>query len=168
MPHLMKKSRPYLSEDAVISILLQHGEWRQYNTRQKNSTRRRDLVEYRGMYFFILYHFTKMSLADIGKLFINKKDKPKDHATVLHGYKNFADVYLKYNKGNLSVTYDTVMSHINNTLQMKGFTPHLTDNKMNKQEAMFYIQHQRKIMFSLVKKQAKLIKRIQFLEKTGV
>ena len=165
MPHLMKKARPYLSQDAVIDILWQHGHWNQYNTAKKNDKRTRELVEYRGMYFFVLYHFTKLSLANIGKLFKNSKGKCKDHATVLHGYKNFADVYLKYNRGDLSVTYENVMSHINNTLQMKGYTPHLTTTKMTKREAMHYIQHQRKIMFTLVKKQSQLLERIKMLEK---
>lgn len=168
MPHLFKKARPYLSQETVIDILWQHGGWNDYNTPQKNSQRERELVEYRGMYYFVLYHFTKLSLADIGKLFKSKKGKPKDHATVLHGYKNFYDVYLKYNRGSLSVTYENVMSHINTTLQMKGFSPHLTTTKMTKREAMHYIQHQRKIMFSMVKKQTRLLERIKTLENLDV
>lgn len=165
MPHLMKKVRPYLSEDTILDILWQHGRWKEMTTAKKNGLRNRNLVEFRALYYFILYHFTQMSLNDIGKLFKDDKGRPKDHATVLHGHKNFFDVYLKYNNGTLSATYENVMAHINNLLQIKGFTPHLATTKMSKGEAMHYIQHQRKIMFSLIKKQASLLERIKLLEK---
>jgi len=168
MQHFFKKARPYLSQDTVIDILCHHGEWNTYVKPEKNSIRERELVEYRGMYYFVLYHFTKLSLAEIGKFFRNTDGKPKDHATILHGYKSFPDVYLKYNRGSLGVTYESVMSHINTTLQMKGFSPHLTTTKMTKREAMHYIQHQRKIMFTLVKKQTMLLDRIKVLESLSV
>lgn len=159
-----KKRYPYLSEDTLIDILWQHGEYRHWVTPKKNGLRIREYVEYRGMCFYLFYHFTKLSLSDIGKLFKNKKGAPKNHATVLHGYTSFPETYLKYNTGNLSVIYERVMIAINTTLQMKGIDPVYMHPKMSKREAMHYIQHQRKIIFRLIKIQASLNEKITKLQ----
>ena len=67
-------------------------------------TRKREVVEARGMYYKVLKEFTNMSLAAIAKTV------GKNHATVLHGLKHF-DVWRKDNKY-LDIAYKNVLEKL--------------------------------------------------------
>lgn len=61
-----------------------------------NNTRKRECIETRSLFNFILYNAKGYSLHDI-KRFYMKYGKAYDHSTVLHSLKQF-DLYRKYNK----------------------------------------------------------------------
>jgi len=103
----------------------------------------------RALYFFVIHNFTGLSLASIGALFVDKKGKPKDHATVLWAVKNFISVYALYNP-KIRQLYEIVLHKVNDHLTMEGFPISQNEARMTKRAALHYIQHQRKIIFKLL------------------
>lgn len=59
------------------------------------NTRKREYIEVRALYNFILYDVKGYTLHEIKRLYLNN-GKPYDHSTVLHSLKQF-DVYKRYN-----------------------------------------------------------------------
>jgi len=59
-----------------------------FKNRKHNSTRVREFVEARMIYFYLCRNFLNLPLASIGKTIYPKKD----HATVLHGYKTIQNL----------------------------------------------------------------------------
>jgi len=69
-------------------------------------TRKREFVEARAMYYTILKEFTNLTLAGIART-VNK-----NHATILHGLKNFK-YWTKQNKY-LNLAYKNIIEKLNN------------------------------------------------------
>lgn len=54
--------------------------------------RKREIVTARQIAMYFLYRNLNISMHDVGSIFINKKGKPYDHATVLHAIKQVEDL----------------------------------------------------------------------------
>lgn len=148
---LMKnRARPFLDIEDVVKILEEYADYKRYNTPKNNGSRKRHLVEMRSLYFYVMHNFTGLSLSSIGKLFRDTKNRPKDHATVLWAVKNFVPVYSTYS-GRIRQLYEIVLEKINAELKLDGYDIVKGENKMTRKEALLYIQHQRKIIFQLMK-----------------
>lgn len=144
------RSRPFLDVEDVVSILETYADYKRYNTPRKNGKRNRELVETRALYMYVLHNFTGLSLSKIGELFKDTKGRPKNHATVLHSVKNFLPVYSVYN-GGIRQMYENILVQVNKNLEILGYGLMEQDNRMTRLEALHYIQHQRKIIFRLMK-----------------
>lgn len=150
MTLIKNRARPFLDIEDVVRILEQHADYNRYNTPKNNGSRKRHLVEMRSLYFYVMHNFTGLSLSAIGQLFLDTKKRPKDHATVLWAVKNFLPVYSIYS-GRIRQLYEIVLEKLNNELRLDGYDIVKGENKMTRKEALIYIQHQRKIIFQLMK-----------------
>tara|TARA_B100000085_G_C18548723_1_gene514964 strand:- start:1741 stop:2259 length:519 start_codon:yes stop_codon:yes gene_type:complete len=149
------RRQPVLTSDSVTNILINHGLFSEYNTPVKNSSRKRNLVEWRGMYYNIYFHYTHLTLSEIGQLFRDRTGKPKDHATILHGHKAFEITYKKYNY-QLALIYDNIIKELHQLLRIRGHIPQLEEGFRSKLIKESYVMHQRKIIYKLMLENSKL------------
>lgn len=75
----------YKHEDNVKFKVLYHAvnDTVGFDICEKSTSRKRHLVDARGMFMYLASKYTSYSLSDIGKAFQSENYKGKDHATVL-------------------------------------------------------------------------------------
>tara|TARA_B100001287_G_scaffold24003_2_gene17488 strand:+ start:7399 stop:7917 length:519 start_codon:yes stop_codon:yes gene_type:complete len=149
------RRQPVLTSDSVSNILINHGLYLEYNTPVKNGSRKRKLVEWRGMYYNVYFHYTSLTLGEIGQLFRDRSGKPKNHATVLHGYKAFEETYKVYNPL-IKEIYHNIIKELHQLLRIRGHIPQLEEGFRSKLIKDSYIMHQRKIIYKLMLENNKL------------
>ena len=131
------RRQPVLTSDSVTNILINHGLFSEYNTPVKN------------------FHYTHLTLSEIGQLFRDRTGKPKDHATILHGHKAFEITYKKYNY-QLALIYDNIIKELHQLLRIRGHIPQLEEGFRSKLIKESYVMHQRKIIYKLMLENSKL------------
>jgi len=77
-----------------------------------SKTRKREVVEARGLYIHLLHKYHKFGASHIGRIM------GFNHATILHSIKSF-DMYLKYNERLETYLYDILISERYDKVEMR-------------------------------------------------
>ena len=100
------------------------------------NTRKREHVDGRALFYFILREHFKYTYAQIGRL-CGRYGVKKDHATVLHALKDF-EIRLKYNP-NFNDIIDNLILQGTRLQQIRYAKENL--NKLNERELKFLVKH---------------------------
>lgn len=152
--------RPYISKEEVMIQLKSTLDISVFN--KKNLHKRyRPLIEERSQWFYFLYRYTRLSLQEIGDMF------GKNHATVIHSIKNYAETLLLY-PGAITERHN-MLCDIFDPIADKNFS-FLNNRNLGRKEAMdddIVVIKQRLMIGKLMQTNLKLIERIKQLEKQG-
>ena len=100
------------------------------------NTRKREYVDGRALFYFILREHFKYTYAQIGRL-CGRYGCPKDHATVLHSLRDF-EIRLKYNP-KFNDIIDNLILQGTRLQQIRYAKDNL--NKLNERELKFLVKH---------------------------
>ena len=100
------------------------------------NTRKREYVDGRALFYFILREHFRYSFTKIGRL-CGRYGQPKNHATVLHSLRDF-EIRLKYNP-KFNDIIDNLIEHGTRLSHLKYAKDNL--NKLNEKELKFLVKH---------------------------
>tara|TARA_S200002703_G_C3622124_1_gene191045 strand:- start:12 stop:467 length:456 start_codon:yes stop_codon:yes gene_type:complete len=100
------------------------------------NTRKREYVDGRALFYFILREHFKYSYTYIGKI-CGRYGKVKNHATVLHSLRDF-EIRLKYNP-KFNDIIDNLTEHGTRLIRLNYAKDNL--NKLNERELKFLVKH---------------------------